>query len=41
MIVFAIMLIAIFAVSISWAEGLNKMNNEYPDYDGKDMFDED
>lgn len=31
----------IFGISNLWGGGINKMNNEHPDYKGEDLFNED
>jgi hypothetical protein len=39
--VIIIMVIALFPISILWVRGINHMKENYPNYRGEDLFDED
>ena len=38
--VVSIILIIATIISILWVRGIDHMKNNYPDYDGKDLFNE-
>lgn len=39
MIAFIIILVLIVVAAIGWASGINKMQEEYPEYKGEDFLD--
>jgi hypothetical protein len=39
--IYLLIIIPVFIIALFWTNGIDRMKNDYPDYNGDDLFGED